>query len=276
MAITAKAHSRITQHLSKYQNILKVAKDRDLNESDTVSIINDMLADIFGYEKYIEITSELAIKGTYCDLAIKIDGKFQFLIECKSVGTDLKEGHLRQAVDYGAKLGVSWVMLTNGISWSVYKIKFEQPLSYDLVCSFDMLELSAKSEEALEKLFIICKDGLQKDSREAFYEKTQCVNRLVIGSLILFEPVLSAIKKELRRYTDGVKVENDEIEKLLRTEILKRDILEGEDAEKTFAKIKRYYNKQNKQKESAEEKKEPAATVAANEAEAKTEVKPEC
>jgi len=39
-----------------------------------VFIIRDMLAEVFGYDELLDITSEFAIKGTYCDLAIKLDG----------------------------------------------------------------------------------------------------------------------------------------------------------------------------------------------------------
>ena len=126
MALPTKINERISKRIKVFQDILQKAKDADRNESDTVSIVMDILADIFGYDKYSEITSELAIRGTYCDLAIKIDGKFQYLIECKSIGTELKETHLRQALDYGAKAGIPWVVLTNGISWQVHKIRFEQ------------------------------------------------------------------------------------------------------------------------------------------------------
>jgi hypothetical protein len=70
--------------------------------------IGDMLADVFGYDKYFEVTSEYAIRGTYCDLAIKLDGKLTTLIEVKAVGIDLKEQHIKQAVDYAANQGVDW------------------------------------------------------------------------------------------------------------------------------------------------------------------------
>jgi len=39
-----------------------------------VILATDILADVFGYDKYTEITSEYAIRSTYCDLAIKIEG----------------------------------------------------------------------------------------------------------------------------------------------------------------------------------------------------------
>jgi hypothetical protein len=42
-------------------------------------MIADFLADVLGYAKYTEITTEFAIRGTYCDLAIKMDEKLCFL-----------------------------------------------------------------------------------------------------------------------------------------------------------------------------------------------------
>ena len=226
----------------------------------------DILADIFGYDKYSEITSELAIRGTYCDLAIKIDGKFQYLIECKSIGTELKEAHLRQALDYGAKAGIPWVVLTNGISWQVHKIRFEQPVDHDLVCSFNLQEINYKKEDDQNKLFILCKEGLSRDCREDYYEKMQCLNRFIIGALIVSEPVVNVVRKELRKFAEGLKIDNEEIEKIIKLEVLKRDILEGEDANKAISKIKRFYKKQLKSKQENTLNKNEGGDIAPNNA----------
>jgi hypothetical protein len=96
--IAKKVKDRFSKIVPKFQRILSKAKDRDVNESDTVNIINDMLDEVFGYDKYLDVTSEFAIRGTYCDLALKLDGKVQFLIEVKAIGLDLKDNHLRQAL----------------------------------------------------------------------------------------------------------------------------------------------------------------------------------
>ena len=72
--IPVKMQHRFQDGLKKYKRILTKAQSQDINESDTVTIITDILQDIFGYDKYSEITSEFAIKKTFCDLAIKIDG----------------------------------------------------------------------------------------------------------------------------------------------------------------------------------------------------------
>lgn len=249
MTISAKITDRLNKEIRKFQEDLQRAKDADRNESDTVAIITDILADVFGYDKYMEVTSELAIRGTYCDLAIKIDGKFQYLIECKSIGTELKESHLKQAADYGANAGIPWIVLTNGIDWQIHKIRFEQPISHELVCNFNLLQINPRKEEDQDKLFLLCKEGLSKDSREDYYEKMQCLNRFVIGAFILSEPVINLIRKELKKFADGLKVDNEEIEQIIRQEVLKREILEGDDAAKTQAKIRRFYKKQTKEKD---------------------------
>lgn len=64
-SVPKKVADRLAKMLPTFQKILAGAKDRDVNESDTVMIITDMLADLFGFDKYTEITSELAIRGTY-------------------------------------------------------------------------------------------------------------------------------------------------------------------------------------------------------------------
>jgi ASC-1-like (ASCH) protein len=71
--IPQRVENRLVAGIKKFQPILADAQKRDVNESDTVIIITDMLSEIFGYDKYSELTSEKAIRGTFCDLATKIE-----------------------------------------------------------------------------------------------------------------------------------------------------------------------------------------------------------
>jgi hypothetical protein len=75
MAVSAKVSTRISTQLKKYQGVLKAAQKRDISEADTVTIITDILADIFGYDKYTQVSSEHAIRGTYVDLVVTVDEK---------------------------------------------------------------------------------------------------------------------------------------------------------------------------------------------------------
>lgn len=262
MKLTKKTEERIKNSLGKFQKVLAIAKDRDLNESDTVSIITDMLAEVFGYDKYLEVTSELAIRGTYCDLAIKLNGKFEYLIECKAVGIDLKDNHLRQAIGYGANKGIQWIILTNGIDWQVYKLKFEQPIQWELVARFNTLAVTTKNERDVEKLAILTKEGVEKNFREELYEKIQCVNKYILGQLIMAEPVLSALRRELKKLSDGINVEEAELTTLLRGDVIRREILDdtSEDVQAAASKVAKFYKQAAKKTVAKPAPKPEAAT----------------
>ena len=109
MPISPRVADRLAAGLKRYQPVLTAARSRDVNESDTSMIVTDILGEVFGYDKYSEITRELCIRGTFCDLATRINDKFQLLIEVKAIGLGLKDAHIKQAVDYAANQGIEWV-----------------------------------------------------------------------------------------------------------------------------------------------------------------------
>lgn len=70
--IPKKVAERLSAGLKRFQPILAASKARDDGEGDTVMIVTDMLAEVFGYDKYADVTAEYAIRGTYCDLATRL------------------------------------------------------------------------------------------------------------------------------------------------------------------------------------------------------------
>jgi len=258
--INSRVKKRLGNGITKFKRVFAQAKSRDVNESDTVSILEDAFAEVFGYDKYFELTKEFVIRGTYCDLAVKVDEKVQFLIEVKAIGITLKQSHIKQAIDYGANKGISWVILTNGINWRIYKIKFEKPINYELVEEFNFLELDKNNENDLDVLYILSKEGLAKNEREEYYEKIQTVNRYIVGNIILQEPVIKALRRELRKFAVGLKVEDDELVELIKGEIIKRELFDSDKGIEADAKIKKYYKKLSRKKSSAPK---PAAKTAA-------------
>jgi hypothetical protein len=265
MPVPKKVEERIKKYLPKFQKVLESAKLRDINESDTVQLITDMLEEVFGFAKFVEITSELQIRGTYCDLAIKIEGKFPYLIEVKAIGTELKDKHKKQAIDYGANKGIVWIILTNGLHWNVYRIRFEQPINYDLVFSLDICALSAKSPKDLEMLFMLSKEALGKNLKEEYYAKVQNVNRYIIGNMLLTDAFTGLLKRELKRFSEGTKIESEEIFEILQNEVLKRDIVEGDEAEEAKKRIKKFLKQTEKIKASSQAAKLSSSTEIATE-----------
>ncbi len=127
MAIPVRVKERVVSELKKMIPVIAAQRARDVSEADTVTLVKDVLSYVFGYDKYSELTSEFAIRGTYCDLAVKINDKLVQLIEVKSVGTALDDRHVKQAIDYAANQGVEWVLLTNATVWRLYQVMFAKP-----------------------------------------------------------------------------------------------------------------------------------------------------
>ena len=257
MKISSKVSDRISTNLKKFQPILDSAKARDVTEADTVTIIKDMLSDVFGYDKYSEITSELAIRGTYCDLAVKLDGKISLLIEAKAIGIDLKDQHIKQAVDYAANLGIDWVVLTNGIIWNVYHVIFSKPIEKELVVSFDATQLKARLEKDLEVIYLLCKEGWQKSALTDFKSQQEALSRYTIGALLQSDSLLDVLKRELRRISPDIKIDEQSILDVLLNEVIKREVLEGDKAQKAqkdVAKAARTLLRKNVVPKSTEQK----------------------
>lgn len=254
--VPKKVADRLSKQLSVFQKILRTAKDRDVNESDTVTIVTDMLSDLFGFDKYKEITSEYAIRGTYCDLAVKLEGTIKYLIEIKAIGLTLKKDHLRQAVNYGANQGVPWIVITNGVNWEIHRIKFERPIDCEHTCTLDILELNPRKTDDIERLFLLCKEGLAKDAIDEFHEYTQNVNRFVIAAIIQSDPVLNVLRREIRRMAPTAKASNDEIAEIL-PDVLKRDVIEGDSAKQAERRI----NKSSKKRLRKRKQKKSAGTI---------------
>lgn len=249
MTVPAKFTKRVNENLKKYQDIIKDIKKKDANESDTVKVITDILDAVFGYDKYKEITSEYAIRGTYCDLAIVDGKKIRFLIEVKAISVSLNDHHLKQALDYGANAGVNWVILTNSEKWVVYKIKFGKPIDKELVCEFNLLTLNHKSEKDVESLFIISKDGQEKSIIDDFYAGIQVKNKFIIGALLNSDEVYSLVRKNIKRLYEDVKITNEEIADIMANDIIKREIIDSDESKKAKKDIEKMLKKLDRVKE---------------------------
>lgn len=254
--IPRRVSDRLVASLKRFQPVLAAAKARDIGEADTVTIVTDMLAEVFGFEKYSEITSEYSIRGTYCDLATKIDGQLRTLIEVKAIGSDLKDAHVKQAVDYAANQGVDWCILTNGLAWRVYRVTFTKPIDAELVVEIDVASLDPKNEQHLDTLYLICKEGWAKSVLGDYHTQKQALSRFFIGAMLLTDSVVEVVRRELRRVSPDVRIDVEQIREVLTNEVIKREVVEGEKAEEARRKIARSAGKTLR---SVAPKAEPAA-----------------
>lgn len=246
--IPAKVCARLIEGLKRFQPVVTSAQTRDLNEADTSRIVTDVLADVFGYDKYSEITSEFSIRNTYCDLAVKLNGKPKLLIEVKAVGIELKDNHIKQAVDYAANQGMDWVVLTNGVIWQVFKIIFGKPVDKEEVVSFNVTELNPKSDSDIEMLFLLAKEGLTNSALAEYHAQVKAVNRFTLSAIIQSDPITKSLRRELSRLSPDVKISLEDVQEVLVNEVLKREVVDAEEAKEAVRRVQREQAKLDKAK----------------------------
>jgi hypothetical protein len=165
------------------------------------------------------------------------------LIEVKAVGIDLKDGHIKQAVDYAVNKGIEWVSLTNSNNWKIFRVIFSKPVDFEMVLDIDLLTLNSKNQTHLENLFLLTKESMIKSGLYAYHDQVQATNKFYLGALILSDTIVEAIRRELRRITPDVKIPLEDLRNVLKQDVLKREIIEGEKADGARKKIQKVAHK---------------------------------
>lgn len=231
MPAPKKVTDRIASVLKQMQPVVEQQKSRDVSEADTVTLVKDILSDAFGYDKYAELTGEHAIRGTYCDIAIVLAGKPSVIVEVKAVGITLDEKHVKQAIDYAANEGVEWVILTNAVTWRLYGVVFGKPIDKLLLAEIDLLSVNTRKQEEVESLYLFCKRAVEKGLLQDTMSRARALNHHMIAAVLLHDDkVLNVIRRELRRIVQ-VNVTIEELSDLLANEVIKRDALDGKEAQ---------------------------------------------
>ncbi len=142
-----------------------IPKERNVNESDTVTIITDMLEEIFGSDKYSEITREFPIQGEYCDLAIKIGEQVDFLIEVKAIDSNLNNNHLTRVLSCSSGAETKWTVLTNKQIWQLRRVPVDPKVLKSIdgyLCPNDFVEINLKKKNDVKLSFLLCRRGVIK------------------------------------------------------------------------------------------------------------------
>lgn len=217
---SAFAERFVQSGMRKYLGILEIARKKDVNESDTSNIVNDILGDVLGYDKFFDVTTEYKIRGQYADYGIRINDKILAFIEVKAIGIALNQNHLFQVASYAVHEGVDWVILTNGHVWQLYRIQETKPVETLLVTSIDLLSSEIKNSEKVKVLSSFHKRNFLSGHLESLWREKSCVNPSVLKSIIKSKRCLDFLKRELRRMS-GYSVEPHRIEEMLINEIIK-------------------------------------------------------
>jgi predicted type IV restriction endonuclease len=195
-----KAKETLRSFIKSNLKALQSLAERDVVEADTRTFVTDLLVEGLSYDKYEELTAEYLVKGEFADIGIKVDKKLLAFVEIKRVGIDLKDTHLRQVQNYAANEGVEWVILTNGRNWQVYHISNTTPIQHELLFEVDLLGDGSPAEK-IAQLWQLSKSAMSKGVVNETWQSAAAVNDSSIKAALLSEPVLIAVRKEIRART---------------------------------------------------------------------------
>lgn len=219
------ARERVRSAIKRFSKPLADLVARDANEGDTRLFVTDFLCDGLGYDKYVDLTTEYAVKGEFADYGVRIDKQLVAFIETKRVATDLKERHLRQVEMYAVNEGVEWLILTNGSRWAVYHLTGGLPVQIDLALDIDLLgnePLAAKANA----LFYISREALKRRNIDELWKARAATSPRSFAKILGSGAVLATVRRELKRQT-GHHVEETEILRLLRETVLRPECFEA-------------------------------------------------
>lgn len=227
MPVPPKLLKRFKSGLKRLRPILRQQRQRDVSEADTVTLVKDFLSQVLGYDKYRDLSGEYAVKGQFCDLAIRAGESVSHFVEVKAIGISLADKHLLQALHYAASEGVEWVILTNGIAWQLYSVIFGKPIGTRLVAEFDVLEADLDDVSLIEAVHAMTKEGAKRGVHLARKAQLEALDRHVLAALLLKNRrVVTALCNELCRIVK-VKVDARDLPRVLQAEVIKRDVLES-------------------------------------------------
>lgn len=180
----------------KFATHLQTMVERDANESDTRLIVTDVLTEVFGFDKYLDLTTEYQIRGEFADYGLRIDGQLVAFVEVKRAAQKLTDKHLRQVESYGLREGVDWLILTNGMQWRVYRLVSSPgaPSSTELLFEFSLTQITKEAS-------LLHKQALKRGLLGEEWDRIRSLSPTVLKNALGTERVLAAIRAEINTLT---------------------------------------------------------------------------
>lgn len=205
--------SRLVEALRRIIDPLTALVERDANEGDTRLLVTDFLCHGLNYDKYKDLTTEYQTKGESVDFGIRIDAKLFAFVEVKRCGQKLDIRSLRQVRANAATENVEWLVLTNGRNWRVYHAPVDNAGATELIIDIDLLD-EGTVPVAIDALFHLGKDAVRNGRLEHLRRWRGALAASPLAEVLVSDPVIRAIHKELRGRT-GHKGHEGDIEDVL-------------------------------------------------------------
>jgi hypothetical protein len=170
--------TKLVQMIEAIRAKLEGYRALSLKETPTRTIVIDPLLEALGWDVRDPAEVQLeypTVGGGAVDYALKINAKPVLLVEAKPLDDMLKVREIAQLVAYAANAGIRWCILTNGLTWQVYKSTEEcaAPEKLMFEVSLDPRDTKNLSVQHLaEHMWRFSREEMAKGTLDALGEQT--------------------------------------------------------------------------------------------------------
>ena len=216
---------RLLSGLKKYSQIMKQIQVRGLNERDTSEIVRMILGELFGYDAFFDVTSDVTVRGSGADYAIVCEGRVKILLVVKPFTVEPDASHLQRMSGTSTPHFVEWGVVTNANTWACYRLGVGPDRHPEDVFRATILD-DTPCEDSLKLFYLLTKEGLLDNSLLAYWEEVCVLHPSRIVQMLLAEESIGLLRREILRAT-SYKVDSSTLRKLLREKILRPETLRG-------------------------------------------------
>jgi len=200
---------KIIDKIKQFIPQINTAVEEKINESNTRMVLDKILMEVLDY-KIEEVKAEQKIQGRRADYVLSVNDTDIMVVEAKKAGMVLREKHIFQATSYGAYSGIKWAILTNLVTWQLYRISTQDKVEANLVFSLDLLP-ELRKEDA-QKFVLISRYGMtRKGLLENTWNEIKAMSHESITRAILTEGVINKIRLVIKKDT-GCNISNEAIQ----------------------------------------------------------------
>ncbi len=143
----------------------KLKAKKQGNEANTKALVIEPMLAALGWDPtdLDQVVREHKVfDGTSLDYAILLNDKPGLYVEAKSVTSKLSDkGFIAQTINYANNDGVVWCVLSNGLSWRVYKTNEPVAMDQKLLFEVDLADVDTPANEAAQQLRLISRQAVE-------------------------------------------------------------------------------------------------------------------
>ncbi len=251
----AKFRKPITNELKKFiVHVQSLAsKGKSATEEDARIIINDILAYVLGYDKYNDLRTEFKDKNNRLDYVVKLSEgkhskkkeKYDFVIEAKSSGVDIKTDYINQTLTYCLTAGVDFFIITNAKEWKLFKVVNTKNKKEAMLIWETNLTNGTDIEVLVDEMYVFSKHAYLEDKWDEVADMNKATDVADVMAVIYSEKFMKNIAKTLKD------IHNVRISDVALQEVMEKEVF------KDFSKISRPLLKKLNSPDKKQEKNTP-------------------